>query len=70
MAHELTDKFDVLCFETLNLKGMQRLWTRKISALAFGEFIQILQEIATKKGKQFIFIGRWYPRTNDLLRLR
>ncbi|MDZ8107356.1 MAG: transposase, partial [Nostoc sp. DedQUE12a] len=31
LAHELTDKFDVLCFETLNLKGMQRLWGRKIS---------------------------------------
>lgn len=35
LAHDLTDKFDVLCFETLNLKGMQRLWGRKISDLAF-----------------------------------
>jgi len=42
LAHELTDKFDVLCFETLNLKGMQHLWGRKISDLAFGEFLQIL----------------------------
>ena len=31
LAHELTDRFDVLCFETLNLKGMQRLWGPKIS---------------------------------------
>jgi putative transposase len=61
MAHELTDKFDVLCFETLNIKGMQRLWGRKISALAFGEFLQILQWIATKKAKQVVFIWRWYP---------
>jgi len=61
MAHELTDKFDVLCFETLNIKGMQRLWGRKISALAFGEFIQILQGIATKKAKQVVFLWRWYP---------
>jgi putative transposase len=61
IAHELTDKFDVLCFETLNLKGMQRLWGRKISDLAFGECLQILQWIASKKGKQVIFIGRWYP---------
>ncbi len=29
LAHELTDKFDYLFFETLNLKGMQRLWGRK-----------------------------------------
>jgi putative transposase len=61
LAHSLTNRFDVLCFETLNLKGMQRLWGRKISDLAFGEFLQILEWIATKKGKQVIFIDRWYP---------
>ena len=61
MADELTEKFDVLCFETLNIKGMQRLWGRKISALAFGEFLQILQWIATKQGKQVVFLWRWYP---------
>ncbi len=26
LGHELTNRFDVLCFETLNLRGMQRLW--------------------------------------------
>jgi putative transposase len=61
LAHELTDKFDVLCFETLNLKGMQRLWGRKVSDLAFGEFLQILQWVAQKKHKQVVFIDRWYP---------
>jgi putative transposase len=64
MAHELTDKFDVLCFETLNIKGMQRVWYRKISALAFGEFLQILQWRATKKGKQVVFLWRWYLSSN------
>ncbi|MEG5055634.1 RNA-guided endonuclease TnpB family protein [Microcoleus sp. B13-B6] len=61
LAHELTDKFDVLCFETLNLKGMQRLWGRKISDIAFGEFLQILEWVAKKKGKEVVFIDRWYP---------
>ena len=61
LAHELTDKFDVLCFETLSLKGMQRLWGRKISDLAFGNFLQILEWVAKKKGKQVVFIDRWYP---------
>src|SRR4028118_341065 len=60
MAHELTNKFDVPCFEILNSKGMQRLWRRKISALAFGEFLQILQWIATKKAKQVVFLWRGY----------
>jgi len=61
LAHNLTDRFDVLCFETLNLKGMQRLWGRKISDLAFGEFLEILEWVAAKKGKQIIFINPWYP---------
>ncbi|MDD1414978.1 transposase [Dolichospermum sp. ST_con] len=61
IAHKLTDKFDVLCFETLNLKGMQRLWGRKISDLAFGEFLQILEWVAKKKKKQVVYIDQWYP---------
>ena len=61
LAHQLTDKFDVLCFETLNLKGMQRLWGRKISDLALGEFLRILEWVALKKGKQIVFIDQWYP---------
>jgi putative transposase len=61
LAHDLTNRFDVLCFETLNLKGMQRLWGRKISDLAFGKFLQILEWVAKKKGKQVVYVDRWYP---------
>lgn len=61
LAHHLTARFDILCFETLSLKGMQRLWGRKISDLALGEFWQILQWVAKKRGKQVVFIDRWYP---------
>jgi putative transposase len=61
LAHELTNRFDVLCFETLNLKGMQRLWGRKISDLAFGEFLQILEWVALKLGKQVVFVDQWFP---------
>ncbi|ARV59247.1 hypothetical protein BZZ01_11970 [Nostocales cyanobacterium HT-58-2] len=34
------------------------IWGRKISDLAFGEFLQILEWIAKKKGKQVIFIEK------------
>ncbi len=61
LAHQLTDKFDVLCFETLKLKGMQRLWGRKICDLAFGEFLQRLEWIAKKKNKLVVYIDQWYP---------
>ena len=63
LAHALTNKFDVLCFETLKLKGMQRLWGRKINDLALGDFLQILEWVAKKKGKRVIYIDRWYPST-------
>ena len=61
LAHDLTDRFDILCFETLNLRGMQRLWGRKISDLAFGEFLQIIEWVANKKDQQIVFIDQWYP---------
>jgi putative transposase len=61
LAHQLTNKFDVLCFETLNLKGMQRLWGRKVNDLALGDFLQILEWVAKKKGKRVIYIDPWYP---------
>lgn len=61
IAQELTNKFDYLFFETLNLNGMKRLWGRKISDLAFAEFLKILDFVATKKGKVVSYIDRWYP---------
>jgi putative transposase len=61
LAHELTDKFDYLFFETLCLKGMQRLWGRKISDLALSKFLKILEFVADKKGKIVSYIDRWTP---------
>lgn len=61
LAHELTDKFDVLYFETLNLKGMQRLWGRKVGDLGFREFLSILEWVAQKKGRLVGYIEPWFP---------
>jgi putative transposase len=61
LAHKLTDQFDVLCFEDLNLKGMQQLWGRKVNDLAFREFMQILEWVAQKKGKRVVYVSRWFP---------
>ena len=49
-----------MCFETLNLKGMQRLWGRKIGDLAFGNFLEILQTVAATKGKTVVFVEQWF----------
>lgn len=60
LASKLTDKYDYLFFESLNLKGMQRLWGRKIGDLAFSNFLEILECVAAKKGKVVNFVDRWY----------
>lgn len=60
LAHELTDKFDVLVFESLNLRGMAKLWGRKVSDLAFGAFVNILEWVSKKKGKTVVFVDRFF----------
>ena len=61
LAHELTDRFDVIVLEYLNIKAMQRRWGRKVSDLGFASFVGILQYVAMKKGKIVEFLGRFFP---------
>ena len=61
LAHQLTNEYDVLIFEDLNLKGMKRLWGRKVSDLSFASFLEILLCVANNKGKTVHFVDRFYP---------
>lgn len=63
LAHKLTDEYDYLFFETLNLKAMVKLWGRKVSDLAFATFLTILETVAKAKGKIVDYIDPWYPST-------
>ncbi len=56
LAHDLTNRFDIIVLETLNIKAMHRLWGRKVGDIAFSEFRDILQYIAAGKGKLVHFI--------------
>ncbi len=60
-ARRICEEYVVICFEDLNLKGMQKLYGRRISDLGFYNFIQILKYEATKFGTQVVFIDRWNP---------
>ena len=42
---------------------MQRLWGRKVGDLGFAKFLQTLEWIATKKGKQVVLVDPWYAST-------
>ena len=61
LAHQLTDEYDEIRLEDLNLKGMQSLWGRKVSDLGFADFVKTLVYIAKKKGVKVTFIDKWYP---------
>lgn len=61
LAKELATRYSVICIEDLNLKGMQRMWGRKISDLAFFEFVKILECEASIHGCEIVRIDRWYP---------
>jgi putative transposase len=63
LANQLTDDYDVLIFETLNIKGMQRLWGKKVNDLGFASFLLILKHVAIPKGKIVFFLDQWQPTT-------
>ena len=59
LSHELCRQCIHIGVEDLNLKGMQRLWGRKISDLSYGEFINKLSHIAMKYNTTIVKIGRF-----------
>ena len=62
-AHDLCKRFDNICIEDLNLRGMQRLWGRKISDVSFGQFVRILEYKCSKHSRQLLKAGRWTATT-------
>lgn len=61
LANDLVRRYTVICIEDLNLDGMKCLWGRKVSDLAYGEFIQILEWVARKNGSIIVKVDRWLP---------
>ncbi len=63
LATDLCRRFDTIVTETLNLEGMKRLWGRKVSDLAFGEFVEILEYKCFKHNRDFRQVGQWTATT-------
>ena len=63
LATDLCRRFDLIATETLNLEGMKRLWGRKVSDLAFGQFVEILKFKCFKHNRDFRQVGQWTPTT-------
>ena len=60
-CHELCRRYGTICIEDLSLRGMTRLWGRKVNDLAFGAFIQKLEHVASKYGTEVVKVDRFYP---------
>ena len=60
LARRLCLEYEKIFIEDLNLKSMQRLWGKKISDLAFGEFVRILRYQAEKFGVEVVEVDRFF----------
>ena len=60
LARKLCLEYEKIFIEDLNLKAMQRLWGKKISDLAFGEFVRILKYQAEKFGVEVVEVDRFF----------
>lgn len=61
LANRLCGEYATICIEDLNLKGMQRLYGKKISDLGFSSFLSKLEYVACKTGTQIIKTERFFP---------
>ena len=63
LASKISKKFDKIVIETLNLDGMKRLWGRKVSDLAFYQFVEILRYKCSKHKRLLKEIDQWTATT-------
>ena len=61
LAQTLAQNYDHLFFESLCIKGMQRIWGRKISDLGFSNFLLALAYYCQRSGSQLSLIDKFYP---------
>ncbi|WP_331775029.1 RNA-guided endonuclease TnpB family protein [Sulfurospirillum sp. 1612] len=63
ISNEITNQYDIICLETLNVKGMikNHKLAKSIADVAWGEFMRQLEYKASWRGKTIIKIDQWFP---------
>ena len=63
ITNEITNQYDVICIEDLNVKGMikNRKLSKHIADVAWGELRRQLTYKCERKGKFLITVDRWLP---------
>ena len=65
LANYLVGRYADICIEDLNLKGMQKLYGKKISDLGFSDFVEILEYKASRTGSRVIKVDRFYASSQE-----
>ena len=60
LANKLVKRYAVICIEDLNLKGMQKLYGKKIGDLGFAEFVNVLEYKAERAGTRLVKVDRYF----------
>ena len=62
-TNEITNQYDVICMEDLNVKGMikNRKLSKHIADVSWGELRRQLEYKCERKGKTLIKVDRWLP---------
>lgn len=60
-AKALVDTYDVICFEDLDLKSMQKKWGRKISDLGLYNFLKAVEHYCRMEGSELAYVDRYFP---------
>lgn len=63
ISNEITNQYDIICLETLNVKGLikNRRLAKSIADVAWSEFIRQLEYKSEWKGKTVLKIDQWFP---------
>lgn len=61
LSRYLVDNYDFIFIEDLNVQSMQKLWGRKVSDIAWYQFVSMLNYKAIEQGKFVLKIDRFFP---------
>lgn len=63
ISTEIINQYDIVCLETLNIKGMMKnhKLAKQIADVSWGKFITMLEYKASWQGKTILKIDRWFP---------
>ena len=63
ISRQITNAYDVVCIEDLNMKGMSQAlhFGKSVSDNGFGLFVSMLDYKLRDQGKQLVKIDKWFP---------